>query len=195
MNIWINHCTTLELKCPVLESPQPVYQHAENMDRYRFFGIFERESQQSFDSTQLAFSVPASWDRLLLRKTGLAEPILEGSVTVLMEAYLAVCAMEERIVLFVVRTETGSAGSFEDAFVVFAGLLTFLATDKLLEFLLVSDRFFFVHNPVQLYFIHIREIIQVVDLRVHERFPQILLYETLHVVVPGFIVVPALLIT
>jgi len=111
-----------------------------------------------------------------------------------MEAYLAVCAMEERVVLFVVGTETGSAGSFEDAFVVFAGLLTFLATDKLLEFLLVSDRFFFVHNPVQLYFIHISEIIQVVDLRVHECFPQILFYETLHVVIPGFIVVSALLI-
>jgi hypothetical protein len=165
------------------------------MDCYRIFGKFEGESQQSFDSTQLALSVSAPGNRLFFAKTRLAESVLERSVAVFVVAYLAIWTVEERIVLFIVGTEAGSAGSFEYTFVIFARLLTFLATDELLEFLLVSDRLFFVHNPMQLYFIHISEIIQVVDLRIQESFPHIFSYQALHVVIPSLIVICSLLIS
>jgi len=141
------------------------------MDRYGVFGSFEGESQQSFYSTQLAFGASASGNRLLFGKASFTKSVLKRCVAVFMKAYLAIWTVEERIILFIMWAETCSAGSFKYTFVIFTRLLTFLPADELLKFLLISDRFFFVHNTVQLYLIHISEIIKVVDFHIHECFP------------------------
>ena len=99
-----------------------------------------RHCQQPTHAAELAFDVPASRSgRLFFGEAGLAETIFEGGVAELMEANLAVNTMEERVKLFEVGTETGSACSFEYALVVLATALALLALDVVLELLLVGD--------------------------------------------------------
>ena len=143
--IWIDQSIILELQCPVLKFPKAVDQHTEDVNSYRIFGRFKYKSKQSFYSTQLALSISSSGHRLFLIKTTLTQSIFERSITVLMEAYVAIRTVQQRIILLVVWTETSSTCSFEYAFVIFTRLLALLATDIILKSLHICDRFLFIN--------------------------------------------------
>jgi hypothetical protein len=129
----------LELQRSVLEFPETVDQHAEDMHRDLLVALL-RHSEQPANAAELTFDVPAPRNRrLLLGEAGLAKPVLEGSVAKLVKPDLAIDAVEERVVLFEVGAETGGTGSFEYALVVLAAALALLALDVLVELLLVGD--------------------------------------------------------
>jgi hypothetical protein len=176
--------SALELQRSVFEFPQPVDEHAKNMNgkTFLFSECFGRRREQSPVGAELAFNDSALENRFLLVVARFAEVVLVRRIAKLMEAYMAVGTVNEWVVLFVVRTETPSAGRLEHSLGVLPTLLPFLLLHVLLELLLVVYELLVgVHCTVLLDCIQISKVIQVVYLLIHQRPPQILPKQASHV--------------
>ena len=103
-----------------------------------------------------------------LEGAGLAESVCCGRVAKFMESDVALAAVGEGVVLFVMRTETASACGFQYSFRVLSGLLALLSFHVLFEFTLVGDAMcvLWLNAAVLFQRIQISEIIQEIYLRI-----------------------------
>jgi hypothetical protein len=109
------------------------------VDRYALSGGTGGQGEQPSVWTELALDWPSLGYWSFLEGAGLAESVCCCRVAKFMESDMALTAVGEGVVLFVMRTETASACGLEDTFRVLSGLLAFLSLHVLLEFTLVSD--------------------------------------------------------
>ncbi len=108
--LWLpwNEVTRLELQTTPLELPQTVYQHTEDMHRNTLPSATSGKRKQTPIGTELTLHWPSLSNRPLLEGTWLAQSISNTSVAKLMKADVALGAVGEGVVLFVMRTETPS---------------------------------------------------------------------------------------
>lgn len=114
------------------------------------------------------------WD--LLQRARFTEAVDGGGVTKLVEADVAVAAVGEGIVLFVVWTQAPPAGSLEYSLGVLAGLLAFLAFHVLLELPLIVNAVRLVRFNTAVLFerVEVGEVVEEVDFRVLQGDSQVL---------------------
>jgi hypothetical protein len=119
---------------------------------------------------KLAFDGPGFVDGAFLEGAGLAESLHGGGVAVLVEPDVALRAVEEGVVLFVVGTEAPRTRSLQHPPRVLPCLLALLPLYELLELLLVSDRpgLLRLNTTVLFNGIEVGEVVEVVDFEVNQ---------------------------
>ena len=130
----------LELKSAVFDLPKTIDEHAEYVDGDALAHESGWEGEHSPALAKLALDGPGFVDGAFLEGAGLAESINDCGVAVLVAPDVALRAVEEGVVLFVVGTETPRTCSLEHSLRILPCLLALLPLYELLELLLVRDR-------------------------------------------------------
>jgi hypothetical protein len=153
------------------------------VDGDSFTHLLRREREDSPSLTKLAFYRSCFVDWTLLEWAGLTQSLYGSWIAVFVESDMTFWAVEEGIVLFVVRTKASCTCSFEDAFGILPCLLTLLSLYILLELLLVSNSPWLLrlNTAVLLYSIKIGEVVQVINLEVIECDSKVFTYKTSNV--------------
>ena len=91
-----------------------------------------------------------------------------------MKADVAVGAIEERVVLFIVGAEASSTGSFEYSFGILPRFFAFLFFHELFKIFFLRNRFNIGINPsILLDRIQVAEIVIIIDLFIANSFPKV----------------------
>ena len=100
--------------------------------------------------------------------------VLEWSVAILMISSVTIRAVEKRVILLIMRTETTSTCSFKYPFSIFPGFFSFLFLHILLKLLLVTDQLLIILNSAILFYcIQIGKIVKIVNLVINQSLPYI----------------------
>ena len=100
--------------------------------------------------------------------------VLEWSVAIFMISSVTIRAVEKRVILLIMRTETTSTCSFKYPFSIFPGFFSFLFLHILLKLLLVTDQLLIILNSAILFYcIQIGKIVKIVNLVINQSLPYI----------------------
>ena len=100
--------------------------------------------------------------------------VLEWSVAIFMISSVTIRAVEKRVILLIVRTETTSTCSFKYSLSIFPGLLSFLFLHVLLKLFLITDQLLIILNGAILFYcIQIGKIVKIVNLIINQSLPNI----------------------
>jgi hypothetical protein len=139
VGVWIHETVGMELQISILEPPETVNQHTENMGRNSFLYWFEGDWKKSSIGAELTLDGSPLENRLFSMIASLAESILDRGIAVFVKPYMTVRTIRERIVLFEIRAETSSAGRFEHRFRIFSCLFVLLSFHVLFKLLFIID--------------------------------------------------------